>query len=457
MKTEANLPKSEETPTLDNKVASEKATFQGLFAWLMLQLRKYHIFARFSFASVTFNILTMAANIVILRWLEPEALGLWQSVMLIQAYSLIVGLGVLNGLNRELPYTMGRSDSKGVIELAGTAQTVAIMGAMVLILGGIGSCFVLQGAMLRYGALIVFVGSAAGVYRNYLTVTYRAEKAFGSLANIQLFESLLTILTLPLVYYYGYKGMAGRYLFLVLIGLWLNYLYRPLDAPVRFKFKHMITLMKVGLPIYVFGYLLTVSGTFPRLILLSESGVKLVGLFAPVYAVMGLLEMVPYSIGQYIYPHMSYKYGKTGDPRSLWPIAWKVAVYPLIISIPPVVACLLVLPWMIESFFPKYVESIPAVGYGLISGIFLGTAISITALNSLKAWKWYSIYTGFRVLSSYLFPLTMFYAMANPLAGVAAGFALSHGLSFLLGLYCVYRATHGDMATEEAIQLEVGG
>jgi len=153
---------------------------------------------------------------------------------------------------------------------------------------------------------------------------------------------------------------------------------------------------------------------------------------------------------------MSYKYGKTGDPRSLWPVAWKVTVFPLVVTVPAMIVCAVVLPWLIEYVFPKYVESIPAVRYGLISGIFLGSTISINALNSLKAWKWYSIYTGFRVSASYLFPLGFFYIMSNPLAGVAAGFALAHGLSFLLGIYCIYCATHVGLVASEAIQLGAG-
>jgi O-antigen/teichoic acid export membrane protein len=445
------------TPLSSDNTAHQKTTLRSCLTWFTDQLRNYQTLARFSFSSVTLNVIQMAANIVILRWLDPEDLGLWQSVMLIQSYSFILQLGALNGLNRELPYSMGAGDDKAAVGLAGTAQSVAVTAAGLLIAGGLGSWLILSNIMLRYGTLAVFLVSAAEIYRNYLIVTYRAEKAFGTLANILLCEAIMAIVTLPLVYYFGYWGLAGRYLFLSLFGLTVNFIYRPLHAPLRFRFDHFLTLLKVGLPVYALGYLLTVSGTFPRVILLTESGeegVKLVGLFAPVYAVMTLLQMIPYSIGQYVYPHMSYRYGKTGDPKSLWSIAWKVSIFPLIAAVPAVLACLFVLPWLIDVFFSKYSESIPAVRFGLISGIFLGSSIAVTAFNSLKAWKWYSIYTGFRVASSYLLPLAAFFIMSDRLAGVAAGFALAHGLSFLLGLYCIYRATHVGVGVAEPIPLE---
>jgi O-antigen/teichoic acid export membrane protein len=453
------LSSNEETGTADAGIMGEATSRPSLFRGLMARLLNYQTLARFSFSTITLNVVTMVANIVILRWLEPEELGLWQSVMLIQSYFFFVHLGSLNGLNRELPYRMGAGEDKAVMELAGTAQSVAIAGAILLISLGIGAWLILPGAMLRWGALAVFLTTASELYRNYLTVTYRAERAFGSLANIILFEAMMAIITLPSVYYFRYWGLAGRYLFLSLFGLAVNFVYRPLHAPVRFRFGHLVTLLKVGLPICITGYLLTISGTFPRVILITESGEqweRMVGLFAPVYAVINLLQMIPFSMAQYIYPHMSYRYGKTGDPRSLWPIAWKVTMYPLVAAIPAVLAGLLILPWIIGWLFPKYSESIPAVRYGLISGLFLGSSIAISALNSLKAWKWYSIYTGFRVAMSYVLPLAGFFVMSNQLSGVAAGYALAHALSFLLGIFCIFRATHKCAENAEAIELEDG-
>jgi hypothetical protein len=39
---------------------------------------------------------------------------------------------------------------------------------------------------------------------------------------------------------------------------------------------------------------------------------------------------------------------------------------------------------------------------------------------------------------------------------VAAGFAIAHGFSFLVGMYCIYRATHVGIVVAEPIQLGAG-
>jgi len=434
---------------IENASEAEALALSSRWTLLLGRLRNYRVFAQFSFASIVFNVVTMAANIIVLRWVEPEAMGLWQSLFLIQTYSLIVQGGVLNGLNRELPYSMGASDNKIVAELAGTAQSISIGGAALLLLGAVGICFFPLDFDVRLGAAIVLVGSAAYIYWNYLTVTYRADNAFEALGWLRIVQSVFTVVTLPMVYYFGYSGLAYRFLFITLAGVLLNHIYRPLHVPLRFSGSHVVRLLKVGMPIFVSGYLLMVSGTFPRVILLSESGVKLVGLFAPIYAAMTLMQMLPESIAQYIYPHMSYRYGKSGDPKSLWPLAWKMALGIMVISLPGLVVCVWAVPWIIKSFFPLYVESIGAVKWGLMSGIFLGASISVNALFSLKAWLWTGVYTTGRVLSSYLLPLILFYKMSNPLEGIAAGYLIAQGFSFFLAMYCIYRATHVNFKLSE--------
>lgn len=454
LKDEAALQDNGDSQLLENTSTNDVLPQPSRLTLLMGSLRNYRTLAHFSSASVGLNVATLIANFLILRWLEPETLGLWQSLLLIQTYSLIIQGGVFNGLNRELPYSMGNGDERAVMELAGTAQAVSIFGAILLSICAAGVLFFPLNISIRLGAAVVFICSAGAIYRNYLTVTYRADRAFATLAHIRMVETVMVLFTLPLIYYFEYAGLAGRFVIITFLGVILNHIYRPLHVKTQFSTSHLIRLLKVGLPIYICGYLLTVSSTFPRLILLSEDGLKQVGLFAPVYAVMGMMQMLPESIAQYIYPHMSYRYGKTGDPESLWPMAWKTATGVVVLSLPGLVVCMFAVPWIIEWFFPKYVESAVAIKWGLISGVFLGGAISVNALLSLKAWLWLTVYTAFQVISTFLLSFSLYRIAGNPLEGVAAGYAIAQGLSFPVGMYCIYRATHVRMLTPETVAID---
>jgi O-antigen/teichoic acid export membrane protein len=421
--------------------------------WMKLLGRFRHLqtFALFSFATMSCSVSTMLAGLVILHWVDPQDIGLWQSLLMIQAYSLIVQGGVINGLNRELPYLMGMGNHSAVIELASTVQSIAVGGACLLLLGGVIVLFLPLETNVCYGAFAVLICSAGLLYRMYLNVTYRAERAFQTLAWIQLGEAGLQFITLPLVYYYHYQGLAARYLVLTLLGVILGHVYRPLHVPNGFQFRHVATVLKVGLPVFISGYFLGIAVTFPRAILLTESGVVLVGLFAPAYSVLGLMPMLPASMAQYLYPQMSYRLGKTGDPRGLWPMAWKTALGVGIISLPMLIVAMLAIPTAIEWFFPKYTESIPAVRWGIVAGVFIGASISVNALNSLKAWRWVAVYTCVQVGSAYLLPLLLFHVMSDPLEGVAAGYCMSQALSFTVGMVCIYRACHSNVARAQIV------
>ena len=79
--------------------------------WQLLRERYGHhsTLLRFSTASVIYSMATMLTGLVIYRWVEPADYGLWLSVLMIQVYASIIQGGVLNGLNRELPFNLARA------------------------------------------------------------------------------------------------------------------------------------------------------------------------------------------------------------------------------------------------------------------------------------------------------------------------------------------------------------
>jgi O-antigen/teichoic acid export membrane protein len=200
--------------------------------------------------------------------------------------------------------------------------------------------------------------------------------------------------------------------------------------------------MKIGLPIFSFSYIFGISNTFPKIILLKESGPELVGLFAPAIALINLYKMLPNALARYIYPNMTYRLGKTDNPMSIWPMAWKSAIGALIAGIPCFIIGSIAIGPTIQHFLPKYQEAIPAMYWCLGAGIFLGPRIAVNALFSLKAWKLATIYTGVFSFSSWIFPWIGIRNFENELVGAGAGIFFSYLTIFLCAMPCVYLATH---------------
>ena len=385
----------------------------------------------------------MVASFLILRWIDPKEYGIWQSLLIINSYIIIIQSGIINGLNRELPYVMGKDDQKSIMELAGSAQGFAFLIAGLLAIIAAVVPFFIEDKRIAWTIVIIVLCAALSVVRQYLTSTYRAGRAFDVLAKINLFEAVISIVTIPLVYYFGYVGLVGRLFVLTVSGVIVAYIWRPLKVTTRFQMKPLIKLLKVGMPIFSFGYLFGVAGTFPKLILLNYSGPELVGLFAPALALTAMYQMLPNVIAQYIYPHMSFQLGKSGDDAlSIWPTAWKSAFGAVLAGIPFMIVGFFLIDPIISNFFPKYAKAIPATYWCLAAGIFLGPRIAVNALFSLKAWKWAAIYTTIYVVSNFLFPWLGFLNNTNSLVGVSAGICLSYFVIFLGAMFCIYKATH---------------
>ncbi len=50
---------------------------------------------QFTASSTLFGVIGMISSFVILRWVAPEEMGLWSSLLLVQTYSTFVAVGGL--------------------------------------------------------------------------------------------------------------------------------------------------------------------------------------------------------------------------------------------------------------------------------------------------------------------------------------------------------------------------
>ena len=76
------------------------------------------------------NLVAMAMRLVggimLGRLIAPDTLGLFAGIALVLGYSWIAQMGVLNGVNRELPYHIGRGDVARAHDLAAAGQAWAL-------------------------------------------------------------------------------------------------------------------------------------------------------------------------------------------------------------------------------------------------------------------------------------------------------------------------------------------
>jgi O-antigen/teichoic acid export membrane protein len=355
-------------------------------------------------SSVASAMVQLFASFLIIKWVAPEEVGLWQSVRMAQIYAFILLAGVNNGLSRELPFHLGKGEHAFAHRLTATAFCCVTIANTIILVCGVACAviFARHGSQLVLAICVVTLLIMIAFYQHIFICTFRSNDSFKRLTTIQWIDAGLCIATVPLVYFFRYDGMLVRTLLTSTTLLALMYLWRPMRAGVRMDGKALKLLLKTGLPIFGLDYVKNACATLDRVVLLKLGGVRDVGIYALASTVLQSLGAFAQSLGTYLYPRMTFKYGESGDPRLLWNYGIKFVLLATVFTGIAAGAAWLILPHFVPALLPKYVEGLAAAQIVLVAGIAGAVLIIVDALWSMKIWR---LMVTYQALSAILFAL----------------------------------------------------
>jgi O-antigen/teichoic acid export membrane protein len=387
----------------------------------------------------------LVATFITMRVVAPADLGLWTTVTLATTYSAFLQAGINNGLNRELPYSLGAGDDARARKLAGTAQAFTFASCLLALAGGLALMLFFRARDTTFLTVIAVetIAILCFFYQSYLVVTFRSTTSFKLLGTVQFLGVLAGLAALPLVYYWNFHGMLWRIAGTSLLGVALLHVVRPIRVGLEWDRESLARLLKTGLPIFLMFYVESSFSTFDRVFLVTTGGVEQVGYYSLALMAQQAMLVVPTSLAVIMYSRMTYHWGKEQDRRALWNRAWKSTLAASAVMVPLVVAAYVVLPLLVGSFFPRYLAGIPAARILLIGSLFNGTAVGVNALWSMKAWKYMATYQLGGACLRALGPYVALLLYRDPLTAVALGTACACFLQFALGMILTFHATAG--------------
>lgn len=393
----------------------------------------------FGSSSVVSGVVAMVIGILIIGWITPAELGIWQSLSILQLYVPFLEMGIPNGLNRELPYLYGKGESSKGIQYAQAAQSFMIAVALFFFVTTTLVTLILfsNGQDLKVIAGVSTVGLLVSInaYQRYLTVTYRSSQSFLSLSRLYLYQVVIQIALLPMVWYQRYYGLLA-YSFLVPFGFTiLMHFSRPIKERAVFNFGLLKDLSAIGLPVFLMGYLRGIANSFNRVVLLMKSGTVAVGLFTPVNAIGTLITMLPGVLGNFFFPKMNHMLGSTGDPKKLWPIILKINLIIFLFSIPFIIGVWLTTPILVSRYFGDYESAIPAMQIFSLNFLFSGTLVSHNAIYALKAYRLGYAFVALELILRFICPYAAIrFLEGNVLTLSAYGMLFSNILLFFFNI-----------------------
>ncbi|MBN1459929.1 MAG: lipopolysaccharide biosynthesis protein [Armatimonadetes bacterium] len=326
--------------------------------------------AVFAGGNLAATILRMLGGFLTAKVVEPSVLGLYASISLVLGYAPFLQLGVLNGLNRELPFYVGRGDQKRVMELAAAAKAWALLvgGLAALGLIAVAFCKAVNGQWeLATGWSTNAVSVLLLFYvQYYLQATYRTRGDFARLAAINVVQAVLNVILVAVVWLFDFYGLCLRLLVTGLVNAFQMRHWRPLRLRPRWNSRHLVHLFKIGAPIFGVGQLYAWWTVLNNTLVLTFMGTRGLGLYTLAQMAGPVLSLLPQAISQVTYPRMAESYGRTGRVSDLLMLARK----PILFGLPTVGSMVIVgwfaIPPVTRHLIPKYAEAIPAAQWSLL-------------------------------------------------------------------------------------------
>lgn len=314
----------------------------------------------------------LAGGILLGRLVAPETLGLFAGIGLVLGYAQSAQLGILNGVNRELPFHLGRGDRARAHALAaaGQAWALATGGVVSACLLAVAAWQLLQGDLQQAAgwatnailAMFVFYGN-----HGYLSITFRTSSEFVRLARVNVVEAATSLAGLILVAALGFYGLCLRAIVTSATSTALLFRWRPVRVRPHWSRSNLRHLFIIGAPIFAVGQVHGLwTGVIDSTLVLHFTGTKGLGLYAMVVLGVAALEVVPAALAQVLYPRMAQEYGAGRDTRHLM----RISIKPMLatsagLAVVAAVGWFAVEP-TVRFLIPQYVEAVPAMQWALL-------------------------------------------------------------------------------------------
>lgn len=335
----------------------------------------------------------MATSLIVIRMVLPEELGIWKSVVLIQAYISILQFGVIEGLNRQYALYRGAGKDDVARERAHLAFTFILFvsllsGLIVLIIAGVSWSSGSNDKTLI--ALLLFTLQALAVpLSNYYDTLYRSGQLFSTLGWIQFGESVFLIGSLLLVYFWGWLGMFIRYAIIFPTGLLLRYYFRPHTSRIMINWKILINLSKIGLKVLFSNYLFNLIMVADITLIAAYLGQEQLGIYSIAITVGGAYVFLPTAVNNIVFSRMAYRVGQSNNAASLRRLAFLPELYIAVILLIPTVILWFAMEPIITWALPKYIGGIASAKWMVIAGYIRGLNSSARVFKALNRMKEY--------------------------------------------------------------------
>jgi O-antigen/teichoic acid export membrane protein len=341
------------------------------------------------------NILNFITGIVIRRILQPALMGLFNEMMLIFDYARYSHLGIIDSLDRELPYFYGRKDYKRVELLRDIGFTICLMVTLCISAGILAASFFIKVTNSRLfvnGVRIVALMIIFRLINSLYIVLNRSRNRFSIISKYTVIIAVAdVIIKVILVIKFGLYGLLWASLLTWIIGL--LYFYKASGEKFRFvlsiPFYEVRRLFKIGFPIFIMGFVAMTLTSIDRIMIIKLLDAERLGFYTIALMVSSYMLQLPSLVYGVIFPRFYQAYGEKQNIFEIKELFMKPTMvfayfFPVFTGL-----VILALPLLIRYLLPAYMPGLlPAylllLGYSFISLVNMSGYLLIALNKQVK-------------------------------------------------------------------------
>ncbi len=351
-----------------------------------MRSRTLRIISVFAGGNLLATVLTVFGSIIQARFVGPEEMGIFRTFSLVVGYLSFLHLGTIDGLQRQLPYLIG-SGNRSRAERAASASLAWTLLASTVCAAAFLGLALWEALHCRWMGCCGWLAHAPVVllslYGMGLGTTYRTSGDFARLSVTNVGQATLGVLLLPVLPWLSYYGVCLRTSLVAAFHVVLLQRFRPLRMRLRLRFRDLWSVLKIGLPLSLVGYVatsfwLSVEGS----IVLRYFGTEALGLFSVVVMFRFTTCQLVQNVNQFYMPKIAEQFGRSGRTADCLRLATKPMLLAGLATLPMIALGWLLVSPAVSLAIPKYVAAIPAMQWSLPMMLVLVFNLPLYVLNA---------------------------------------------------------------------------
>ena len=324
------------------------------------------------------KILGAFTSFLVPKFLGPSNYGIWVTLLLIPHYAGILHLGTIETLRKKYPYFIGKSDFREAKIIEDVVFSSIIICSSILIFASLVFPIFFNGGLLNIylpQIQLMAIASSFGLFSAFFYYRFEAHQNFKYYGIIDIIRSFLMLFFLvSFSWLWNLPGIVMGWLVVeVLICLYsaFNNFKTYEKLVINFNFSRLWNAVRTGFPITIVFWIMIFGGSVDRLVSAYFLGKTATGYYGLGLSFVTLILQISMSVNRVFYPKISESIGKGFDKQSLS----KLVIIPaqiLSLIVPVIMGVLvLMLPFIYQNFFPKYIPGIISAQIILLGSFFL--------------------------------------------------------------------------------------